>query len=109
MKRSTFLAVLLCALGSVSRADQTQSIRLIVTDDGHYLLQGQAVDDAELKKRLIAIAKKYKNIDFHLVGDERADHGRVAEAMRIAQQAGMPLKIGYITAPESRSASAAAR
>lgn len=109
MNRSILLVVLLCSLAASSRADQPQAVRLVVTDDGRYLLQGQAVDRAALKERLSSMVKTYKNIDFHLVGGERADYKRVAEAMRIAQQAGVPLKAGYITVPESRAASAAGR
>ena len=77
-----------------------QTLRLSVLADGSYHLNGDAVDDAGLERRLQAEGAKDPQPDLHIRGDKDVRYERVAQALSAAQRAGVR-KIGFVTDPQT--------
>ena len=75
-----------------------ETIRLSVNAQGSYYWNETPVDDATLPALLQAEAAKDPQPDLHIRGDKAVRYERVAQAMALAQQAGVR-KIGFITEP----------
>ena len=78
---------------------QAQTLRLSVDASGLYYLNGAQVSDADLPTSLQAEAGKNPQPELHIRGDKNVRYERVAQALAIAQQAGLR-KIGFITEPK---------
>jgi len=76
-----------------------QTLRLSVQADGSYALDGAAMDDAALEQRLQAAGLQVPPPELHLSGDKNVRYERVAQAMAMAQRAGVH-KIGFVTNPQ---------
>ncbi len=76
-----------------------ETIRLTVDAQGAYFWNEQRVDDVALPALFKASAAKNPQPDLHIRGDKAVRYERVAEAMAVAQQAGLR-KIGFITEPK---------
>ncbi|ODS78211.1 MAG: biopolymer transporter ExbD [Acidovorax sp. SCN 65-28] len=76
-----------------------QTLRLSVRADGSYALDGAAIDDAALELRLQAAGLQEPAPELHLSGDKNVRYERVAQAMAMAQRAGVR-KIGFVTNPQ---------
>ncbi len=75
-----------------------ETLRLSVDANGAYYLNGNAVGDEALPALLQAEANRQPQPDLHIRGDKAVRYERVAQAMAMAQQAGLR-KIGFITEP----------
>jgi biopolymer transport protein ExbD len=75
-----------------------ETIRLSVDAGGAYFLNDKAVSDEALPALLQAEAARQPQPDLHIRGDKAVRYERVAQAMALAQQAGLR-KIGFITEP----------
>ena len=75
-----------------------ETIRLSVDAAGAYYLNEKPVSDEALPALLQAEAARQPQPDLHIRGDKAVRYERVAQAMAMAQQAGLR-KIGFITEP----------
>ncbi len=75
-----------------------ETVRLSVDATGAYFINENKVSDEALPALLQAEAAKDPQPDLHIRGDKSVRYERVAQAMAIAQQAGLR-KIGFITEP----------
>jgi len=79
---------------------QPTTVRLSVAADGRYFLNGTPVSDEALPALLQAEAAKQPQPDLHLSGDRAVRYERVAQAMALAQRAGLH-KIGFVIEPQN--------
>ena len=79
---------------------QPSTVRLSVAADGRYFLNGTPVSDEALPALLQAEAAKQPQPDLHLSGDRAVRYERVAQAMALAQRAGLR-KIGFVIEPQN--------
>ena len=77
-----------------------ETIRLSVDAQGVYYVNEAQIADADLSPRLKAAAAQNPQPELHIRGDKAVRYERVAEAMALAQQAGLR-KIGFITEPKN--------
>jgi biopolymer transport protein ExbD len=75
-----------------------QTLNLSVDASGAYFLNSSPVSDEALPGLLQAEAARQPQPDLHIRGDRAVRYERVAQAMSIAQQAGLH-KIGFVTEP----------
>jgi len=76
-----------------------ETVRLSVDAAGAYYLNDAPVSDEALPALLQAQAARNPQPDLHIRGDKAVRYERVAQAMAMAQQAGLH-KIGFITEPK---------
>ena len=76
-----------------------ETLRLSVDGRGAYFLNEIAVNDAEFSSRLQAASQQNPQPELHIRGDKNVRYERMAQAMAMAQQAGLK-KIGFITEPK---------
>ena len=77
-----------------------ETIRLSVDAQGSYYVNEAQIADTDLAPRLKAAAAQNPQPELHIRGDKAVRYERVAEAMALAQQAGLR-KIGFITEPKN--------
>ena len=75
-----------------------ETVKLSVDASGAYFINENKVSDEALPALLQAEAAKNPQPDLHIRGDKNVRYERVAQAMAMAQQAGLR-KIGFITEP----------
>ena len=75
-----------------------ETVKLSVDASGTYFINENKVTDETLPALLQAEAAKNPQPDLHIRGDKNVRYERVAQAMAMAQQAGLR-KIGFITEP----------
>jgi len=75
-----------------------ETLRLSVDAAGAYYINGSPISDEALPALLQAEAARTPQPDLHIRGDKAVRYERVAQAMAMAQQAGLR-KIGFITEP----------
>ena len=75
-----------------------ETVKLSVDASGAYFINENKVSDETLPALLQAEAAKNPQPDLHIRGDKNVRYERVAQAMAMAQQAGLR-KIGFITEP----------
>jgi len=83
---------------SVREQIQPTTLRLSVDASGAYFLNGTAIADDALPAALRAEAAREPQPDLHIQGDKAVRYERVAQALSLAQQAGLH-KIGFVTEP----------
>lgn len=83
---------------SVREQIQPTTLRLSVDASGAYFLNGTAIADDALAAALRAEAAREPQPDLHIQGDKAVRYERVAQALSVAQQAGLH-KIGFVTEP----------
>jgi len=76
-----------------------ETVRLSVDASGAYFINENPIADAALPALLQAEAARTPQPDLHIRGDKAVRYERVAQAMAMAQQAGLR-KIGFITEPQ---------
>ena len=69
------------------RGSQPREVQLLVTDEGHYVLDGVPVQLSELGSRLRAL--KAEQVELRVIGSDIVKYEHAAPAMRIAQEEGM--------------------
>ena len=74
------------------------TVRLSVDASGAYYLNGTAISDEALPAALQVEATRQPQPDLHIQGDKGVRYERVAQALSMAQQAGLH-KIGFVTEP----------
>ena len=77
-----------------------ETIRLSVDAAGTYFVNEAQIADGDLAPKLKAAALQNPQPELHIRGDKAVRYERVAEAMALAQQAGLR-KIGFITEPKN--------
>ena len=77
-----------------------ETIRLSVDAQGTYFINEAQIADSALAPQLQAAAAQNPQPELHIRGDKAVRYERVAEAMALAQQAGLR-KIGFITEPKN--------
>jgi biopolymer transport protein ExbD len=75
-----------------------ETLNLSVDASGNYFINESRVSDVDLPGLLQAEAARQPQPDLHIRGDKAVRYERVAQAMAMAQQAGLR-KIGFITEP----------
>ena len=75
-----------------------ETLNLSVDASGNYFINESRVSEADLPGLLQAEAARQPQPDLHIRGDKAVRYERVAQAMAMAQQAGLR-KIGFITEP----------
>ena len=75
-----------------------ETLNLSVDASGNYFINESRVSEADLPALLQAEAARQPQPDLHIRGDKAVRYERVAQAMAMAQQAGLR-KIGFITEP----------
>lgn len=75
-----------------------ETLNLSVDASGAYFLNNNPVSEEALPGLLQAEAARQPQPDLHIRGDKAVRYERVAQAMAMAQQAGLR-KIGFITEP----------
>ncbi|MCZ8251795.1 MAG: biopolymer transporter ExbD [Hylemonella sp.] len=75
-----------------------ETLNLSVDASGNYFINESRVSDTDLPRLLQAEAARQPQPDLHIRGDKAVRYERVAQAMAMAQQAGLR-KIGFITEP----------
>jgi len=78
-----------------------QTLSLSVDASGAYYLDASAVSEAALPALLRAAAARQPPPDLHIRADKAVRYERVAQALTMAQQAGLR-KIGFVTEPAKR-------
>ena len=77
-----------------------ETIRLSVDALGSYYVNEAPIADTDLAPKLKIAAAQNPQPELHIRGDRAVRYERVAEAMALAQQAGLR-KIGFITEPKN--------
>lgn len=80
---------------------QTETIEVSVTASGEYFLDGQLMNEEDLRLKLIALAAEHKNqalnqtpvVQIH--GDKQARYEKIALVLSLAQECGLH-KIGFV-------------
>jgi biopolymer transport protein ExbD len=85
-------------VSNVPQDAKPETIRLSVDAAGQYFWNDVPVTDANLPLQLQAAAARQPQPELHIRGDKAVRYERVAQAMALAQQAGVR-KIGFITEP----------
>ncbi len=75
-----------------------ETLNLSVDASGNYYINEARVSETDLPGLLHAEAARQPQPDLHIRGDKAVRYERVAQAMAMAQQAGLR-KIGFITEP----------
>ena len=83
---------------NVPQDAKLETIRLSVDAAGQYFWNDVPVTDANLPLQLQTAAARQPQPELHIRGDKAVRYERVAQAMALAQQAGVR-KIGFITEP----------
>ena len=83
---------------AASQGAKPETIRLSVDATGQYFWNEVPMADASLPVQLQAAAARQPQPELHIRGDKAVRYERVAQAMALAQQAGLR-KIGFITEP----------
>ena len=83
---------------NVPQDAKPETIRLSVDAAGQYFWNDLPVTDANLTLQLQTAAARLPQPELHIRGDKAVRYERVAQAMALAQQAGVR-KIGFITEP----------
>lgn len=73
-----------------------QTIRLTVDSRGHYFWDASPVGAAELAQRLAQVATQSPQPELHIRGDKAVRYEYVAQAMAMAQHAGVRT-LGFVT------------
>ena len=76
-----------------------QTVRLSVDAQGAYYWNEARVEDKDLARMLKVEAAREPQPELHIRGDKDVRYERVAQAMALAQQAGLR-KIGFVTEPK---------
>jgi biopolymer transport protein ExbD len=69
------------------RRSTPRDVQLLVSDEGHYLLDGVRVDLSELGSRLRAL--KGEDVEVRVIGSGVVKYEHVAPALQIVQEEGM--------------------
>jgi biopolymer transport protein ExbD len=76
-----------------------QTVRLAVDAQGAYYWNESRIEDKDLARLFKTEAAREPQPELHIRGDKDVRYERVAQAMALAQQAGLR-KIGFITEPK---------
>ncbi|WP_293660389.1 biopolymer transporter ExbD [Rhodoferax sp. OV413] len=85
---------------SQPQQSKPETLRLTVDAQGAYFLNQAPVTADALENRLRNEAAKVPQPELHIGGDKAARYEFVAQAMAVAQRAGLR-KIGFVTEPKS--------
>jgi biopolymer transport protein ExbD len=92
------------AQGAASEAQEP--LNLALDAKGQAYLDDQPLDEAALKDRLQAAARRNAQSEVQLRADRAVPYGRVAELLALLQQSGLT-RIGFITEPPPGAATPA--
>jgi biopolymer transport protein ExbD len=83
---------------TAAATEKPETVKLSVQADGSYHWNQQPITDDALRERLTALGSTSPMAELHIRGDKAVRYERVAQAMAMAQQAGVR-KIGFVTEP----------
>ena len=86
------------AASNVREIDKPETVQLTIDAQGGYFWNGEPVADAALGTRLEQLAQQQPQPAVHLRGDKDVRYERVAQAMALAQRAGVR-RLGFVTEP----------
>ncbi len=78
-----------------------ETVRLSVDASGAYYWNETRIDDQQLALMLKAASATVPQPELHIRGDKDVRYERIAQALAVAQQAGVK-KIGFITEPKAQ-------
>lgn len=86
---------------AVTQKDQNKNVQLIVLSDGSLVYQDKPITDKEL---IIEFKNKSsdKNYQLQIHADKKAEYGRIAEIMALAQSNGVT-RLSFVTLQGERS------
>ncbi len=86
------------AASNVREVDKPETVQLTVDAQGGYFWNGEPTADAALATRLEQLAQAQPQPALHIRGDKDVRYERVAQAMALAQRAGVR-RLGFVTEP----------
>lgn len=86
---------------AVSQKDQNKNVQLTVLSDGSLIYQDRPVTDKELVAEFKTKASD-KNYQLQVHADKKAEYGRIAEIMALAQSNGVT-KLSFVTLSGSKN------
>lgn len=88
---------------AAAASEPPQSVRLEIEASGQALLEGRALDGAQLGQRLQALAAARPEAELQLRADRAVPYGRVVEVIGLAQAAGLA-RIAFVAEPAQPAA-----
>ena len=82
---------------------KAQTVRLVITAEGVYDLDGSKLSAAQLRDQLIQLAAREPQSSLLIEGDRQARYEWVALALSWAQHSGIR-KVGFVTEPSKETA-----
>ena len=82
---------------------KAQTVRLVITAEGVYDLDGSKLSAAQLRDQLIQLAAREPQPSVLIEGDRQARYEWVARALSWAQHSGIR-KVGFVTEPSKETA-----
>jgi len=73
-----------------AEGEENSEVELIVTEDGQLLLNGQEVERAQLKQRLVEIMREDPQSRIRINAEAAVTHGEVVVLLDIVRRAGFP-------------------
>ncbi len=86
------------AASNVREIDKPETVQLTVDAQGSYFWNGELVADSVLAMRLEQLAQAQPQPALHIRGDKDVRYERIAQAMAMAQRAGVR-RLGFVTEP----------
>jgi len=86
---------------AVTQKDQNKSVQLVVLSDGSLIYQEKPFTDAELAAEFRSKSSD-KNYQLQIQADKKAEYGRIAEIMALAQSSGVT-KLSFVTLSGSKN------
>ena len=86
------------AASNVREIDKPETVQLTVDAQGSYFWNGDLVADPVLAARLEQLAQAQPQPALHIRGDKDVRYERIAQAMAMAQRAGVR-RLGFVTEP----------
>ncbi|MEO5596844.1 MAG: biopolymer transporter ExbD, partial [Lysobacteraceae bacterium] len=86
------------AASNVREVDKPETVQLTVDAQGSYFWNGELMSDAVLATRLEQLAQSLPQPAVHIRGDKDVRYERVAQALALAQRAGVR-RLGFVTEP----------
>ena len=83
---------------NVREVDKPETVQLTIDAQGSYFWNGELVAEPLLATRLDALAQVKPPPALHIRGDKDVRYERVAQAMALAQRAGVR-RLGFVTEP----------
>jgi biopolymer transport protein ExbD len=90
------------AFAQASSEPSPQSVKLVVTASGQYVLAGKPVEQSKLREELRALKSRHGQVDLHVIAGPSSTYQQLAPVMQVVQQEGLA-KSALIVSPSPPS------